>query len=92
LDSSKNVERLASVETELKSIKEMLARMDGKLEAWHQNYVPRAELNEMFRARDKEIEEIKIAKQESRSLWPVWVGAAISLAGVITAIVALLNN
>lgn len=54
-----NAERLAVVETELKQLNKTVTNMNDKLDVWNQNYVPRNEINEAFRARDQDIKEIR---------------------------------
>jgi septation ring formation regulator EzrA len=90
-------ERLATVETELKSIKDYLVRMDGKLDAWQQNYLTRNEAQEMFRARDKELtdvnqdldklrDEIKQDKQSNKTLWPAWAAVGVSVIALVATV------
>lgn len=54
----KNVERLAVVEEQIKQLVVAVNSLSTDLRNWQQNYVPRAEINEMFRARDKALDEI----------------------------------
>lgn len=56
----KDAERLAIVEEQLRQVSTVLIRVEGKLDAWHATFVPRPEINEMFSARDKQIDEIKV--------------------------------
>ncbi|MFD2924159.1 hypothetical protein [Halobacillus naozhouensis] len=58
-EEMKNQERLAVVETELRQLTKMVINMNDKLDVWNQNYVPRNEINEAFRARDQDIKEIR---------------------------------
>ncbi|MFS1514024.1 hypothetical protein VQL36_16500 [Chengkuizengella sp. SCS-71B] len=53
-----DIERLAKLETEIKTIREVMLKMDGKLDGWNQNFVPRPELGEMLKTKEKEIVEI----------------------------------
>lgn len=80
-------ERLAALEREVTSIKEMLVRMEGKMDAWSQNYVPRAETNEMLRTRDTQIDHCigRITALEANQTW-LWRTFA---AAVITTIVSV---
>jgi hypothetical protein len=86
------VERLARVETELGGIKELVVRVDSKLDAWSNTYVPRQEINEMFRSRDKEIQELKESKKDTRAMWISWVSIAIALAGMVIMIIKSLGG
>jgi hypothetical protein len=77
-----NQERLARLETQMENMLTGLARIDDKLDMWNQNYVPRNEINEMFRARDDDIKELRENQQQERldrrsfkTTWPSWVSA-----------------
>jgi hypothetical protein len=86
-EQTQQAERLARMETELISVKEYLVRMDGKLDAFTNIYVPRQEINEMFRSRDKEIQELKDSKKDSKTLIAAWAGVIIALGAAITTLV-----
>ncbi|WP_157087640.1 hypothetical protein [Oceanobacillus damuensis] len=80
-----NSERLAVVETKLEQISVTINSMNDKLDVWNQSYVPRAEIDLKFDARDKKIEQIdkKLEAEEHnkwsiRKLWPAWLGVALS--------------
>ena len=64
----------------------VLISMNSKLDAWAQTYVPRNEINEMFRARDEQIKELKEDKKNNRQSWPYWITAAIALAAFVYSI------
>jgi hypothetical protein len=87
MEEPRNLERLASVETELKGIKEFLVRLDGKLDAWSNIYVPRQEINEMFRSRDKDIQDLKDNKKDSKYLWVAWVAVAVSIVSLVVTVI-----
>lgn len=84
-----NEARLLVVEKQLEDIKSAMLRMETKLDAWQENYVPRAEINEMFRSRDESIRDIR---DENTRLWderrankqtiPSWIQVAISLGAI----------
>lgn len=89
--------RMSSVETKLENIENYLVRLDGKLDAWQQNYVPRSELGEMFRARDENIrknyqaieklkDEIKTDQRSTKAVWPTWITALIAAAALIVSL------
>jgi hypothetical protein len=84
--------RVEVLEARLENIEAFLLRLDGKLDAWNQNYVPRAELNEMFRARDKEIAEVKLDKRDNKNNGPVWIASCASVISLGVAVVALITN
>ncbi|MEN1969953.1 phage holin [Lentibacillus sp. N15] len=51
-----NAEKLAIVETELKSLNKMITTMNDKLDVWNQSYVSRSEIN---MTRDKGMKSIR---------------------------------
>lgn len=86
-------ERLARLETGLETgmqnFNKSLSRIEAKLDMWPDHFVPRNEINEMFRARDKDMDDLEktitdfIQNQQAnqRSLkttWPTWVSAGIT--------------
>lgn len=60
-----NVERLAVVEEQIKQLVTVVNELSSDIKEWQynskENYVPRPELNEMFRSRDRTIEELREA-------------------------------
>ncbi|NBI30260.1 hypothetical protein [Chengkuizengella marina] len=88
-----NAERLASVETEIKSLKEVVIKVDNKLVDWSKNYVPRSELTEMLKARDKdisdlniEIKNLRLDKRDNKALYPAWSGVVVALLAILITI------
>jgi predicted RNase H-like nuclease (RuvC/YqgF family) len=80
-------ERLAALEAQLESvidaqadIKAYMIRLEAKLDAYQTNYVPRQELNEMFRSRDEKIARLEDELKTRRQNWPTWIGIAASAA------------
>ncbi|NDI33238.1 hypothetical protein [Chengkuizengella sediminis] len=53
-----DIERLAKLETDIKAMRDLIMNMDSKLDIWNKTFVPRNEINKMFRSRDKEINEL----------------------------------
>jgi hypothetical protein len=88
-DYKTEAERLAAMESELQFVKDYLIRIDTKLDAYAETYVPRTEINEMFRARDEQIRELKEQRQSSHQLWPTWLAA---IAAVISCLAAILPH
>lgn len=95
-DYKTEAERLAAMESELQFVKDYLIRIDTKLDAYAETYVPRTEINEMFRARDEQIKELKDQnrelkeqRQSSHQLWPTWIA---SIAAVISCLAAILPH
>lgn len=95
-----DVERMAKMETQIIGISDTLAKIDGKLDAWNQNFVPRNEINEMFRSRDdsitekatkesvknfeKKINGLEREQLSIRKLWPAWLGCIISIISLLS--------
>lgn len=82
-NSIENERRTARVETDLVNIKELLLDIKDELKGFNQTYVPRTELNEMFRSRDKEIREIREDKQSSKQMIVAWAAVVVSVIAVI---------
>lgn len=96
-------QRLSSLETEVKYIREMLTSMNDKLDLWHQNFVPRHEIDERFKARDKQIKEVKdevdkvkgniqADQQTNKKTFPAWANVCIGIAMFVIGLVALLTG
>jgi hypothetical protein len=81
VDESPDI-KLARVDVQLVGIKESLVKIEAKIDVWGNLYVPRAEINEMFRARDKEIQELKDLKRDSKALIVSWAGVAVAVIAV----------
>lgn len=81
-------ERLAALEREVQTIKEMLVRMEKKMDAQQENYATRSELSEMLRIRDIQIEHLnnRIITTEANQTW-LWRSVA---GAVIVAVMATL--
>ncbi len=83
---SKDLERLAKLETQLESMGQVMLRLEAKFDAWQTNFLTRVEADEMFRSRDKEIqnvrEDLKEAKLDKRSnfaLVPAYISLGVSI-------------
>lgn len=107
MDDREWIERLVKVETKVDNIETVAVRMESKLDAWAANYVPRPEMNEMFRARDEQIElmrdEIKTMRTEksteqltektsSKSNLATWAYVIVSIVTVVISSVALFHK
>lgn len=91
--------QFAAVDTQLSEIKTALLRMDTKLDAWQSTYVPRAEINEMFRSRDEkitllhqEIIDLNEEKKANKQLLPTWTHAAVALIALALSIYMTLGG
>lgn len=73
-----HAERLAALEARLAGIEALIARIDGKLDAFQANYVPRAEITEMFRSRDERIERIEEDDKAQKTSIVSWAGVVIA--------------
>ncbi|MDP5273265.1 hypothetical protein [Chengkuizengella axinellae] len=91
------IERIAKLEAELKSIRDVVIKMDTKLDTWNKSFVPRPELQEMLKARDKDIEDIKadlnnlrMDKRNNKAIVPAWAGVVVAFGAMIVTIVGIL--
>jgi DNA repair exonuclease SbcCD ATPase subunit len=57
----KDGERLAVVEEQIKNLVTAITGLSNDLKNWRKDYVPRQEIQEMFRSRDQDIQEIRDA-------------------------------
>jgi hypothetical protein len=86
MGSGENVEvekKMAKVETDLSNIKELLLDIRGELKGLNQTYVPRMEINEMFRSRDEDIKEIKSSQSSSKQLIVAWAAVIVAIVAII---------
>lgn len=80
-------ERLRALEVQISHLIEVNTRLEAKLDAYQTNFVPRAELTEMFRLRDEKIARLEEEFKTKRQNWPIWVGIIVSTAvGIYSAI------
>jgi len=96
---AKDYERMATMEEQIKQLVQAVNSLTQKLDTWQGNYVPRQELGEMFRARDKEIQDLAIEiaqirneKSSSKAVVAAWAGVIVSGLAVAVAIIAILAN
>lgn len=73
----------AKMETDLSNIKELLLEIKGELKGLNQTYIPRSELNEMFRARDEQIKEIKSNHGSNKQLIVAWAAVCVAIVAII---------
>lgn len=78
-----DAERFARLEERLEGIERVSLRLEAKLDAWQETYVPRTEINEMFRARDEQIHELKDDKKTHRANLPMWVSASAAVIALV---------
>jgi hypothetical protein len=86
MGAGENVEvekKMAKVETDLSNIKELLLDIRGELKGLNQTYVPRMEINEMFRSRDEDIKEIKSSQSSSKQLIVAWAAVIVAIVAII---------
>jgi hypothetical protein len=83
---------VAIVKADITNIKELLLDIKGELKDLNQTFVPRAEINEMFKNRDEKIsenkEQIKTIKENQNSA----KAALTSWLSIIIAALALLYS
>lgn len=85
------LERMARMEAQVEQMNAVVIRMEAKLDAWATNYVTREESKEMFRARDKEIQEIKDAQTNNKALYASWASVAVAVVAAVVAVLALVG-
>lgn len=87
-------ERLASLESEVRFIKDLLLTMNNKLDNYNEVFIPRKEIDEKFAVRDKRLdnENDRIKKLEDNQtwLWRTVVGSIIT--GAIGIFIYLIKN
>lgn len=81
-------ERLAALEREVLSMKELLMRMDNKMDNWHQNYVPRPEIQEKFNVVEMKYSALdkRIGAIESNLTW-LWRALFTAIVGGIASLI-----
>ncbi|HEU4963718.1 MAG TPA: hypothetical protein VFV52_07630 [Bacilli bacterium] len=90
---SNETERLASLETKLSSLEEMLRRMDEKIDNLQNRHITLEEVNEMMRLRDAQVQQLREdiresnrrleeVQLESKRLYPQWAAVLIALASL----------
>lgn len=79
-------ERMAKVETKLEQIEQLLTKLDTKFDLLNTAFVPRNEIDEMFRSRDARINELKAAIDSDKSQLPIWIGTIVSLGALVATI------
>lgn len=78
-EHDKTGERLAALETGIKTLNTAITRLEAKIEAWNSAFVPRTEINEALKNRD---ERLKALEQNQTWLWRAIIGAVIG--GIIS--------
>ncbi|NBI28576.1 hypothetical protein [Chengkuizengella marina] len=90
-----DIERLAKLEAEIKAMRDLIMKMDNKLDTWNKTFIPRDEINEMFRSRDKEINELtqnlEKFREGSTTKWEqLWSKSVWFLIGILGSILTIL--
>lgn len=95
----KDYERMATMEEQIKQLVSAVTGLSQDLRNWQTNYVPRQEIGEMFRARDKEIQDIndeldklRNERNSNKGVIATWAGVIMSGAAVIVAVIAIITN
>lgn len=63
----KEYERIAKLEVQLQAMNATVTRIEEKLDNNQKNYITRIEVEEMFKFRDREIRDLKIAQEKLES-------------------------
>ncbi|XJZ25933.1 hypothetical protein ACF5W4_11025 [Bacillota bacterium Lsc_1132] len=95
----KDYERMATMEEQIKQLVNAVNGLSLDLRNWQQNYVPRQEISEMFRSRDKDIQELatelstlRQEKNSNKGVIAAWAGVVMSGLAVVVAVVAILST
>jgi len=92
--TDKEAERLASVETKLRSLEKSVMRVEEKQDHWREDVVTRDEVRELLRTRDQhlnvlreELREFKKSREDERDvqrqLMPQWIAVALSVGSLL---------
>lgn len=85
-----HIEKLAKMEAQVEQVSTVVTRLEGKIDAWATNFLSRNEAAEMFRSRDKEIQEIKDKLNNKAAVYASWASVIVSVLAVGVAIVAII--
>lgn len=96
-------ERMSRLEVEIESLKELVMKIDAKLDVYASAYVPRQEFSEVIRSRDERIshthEELQDFKSEykedtraAKSLNISYISTFIAAISLVATIVALIKG
>lgn len=96
---AKDYERMATMEEQIKQLVGAVNNLTQKLDSWQGNYVPRQELGEMFRSRDKDIQELRMElrtvrqeKNNNKLVIVAWAGVVVSVLAVAVSVVAIITK
>lgn len=90
METVENERRMSKVESDLANIKELLLEIKEDIKS--QPYVPRAEINLMFKSVNDRIDGIETDHEQSKSLVLAWIGIGISFLSAISAVIALFHT
>ncbi|WP_399576630.1 hypothetical protein [Streptomyces sp. NPDC053079] len=82
-------ERIAKLEVQLQSMNAAVIRIEEKLDYNQKNYMQRTEIDEMFKFRDREIRDLKLAQEKLDSNKKAHISIWIS--GLSLAVLLLFN-
>ncbi|WP_270607503.1 hypothetical protein [Bacillus mobilis] len=85
----KEYERITKLEVKLESMNETMMRIEKNLERNHSNYMVRTEVIEMFKLRDREIEDLKQEQEKNDANKKAHISIWIS--GLSLAVLLLFN-
>ncbi len=85
----KEYERIAKLEVQLQAMNATVTRIEEKLDNNQKNYITRIEVEEMFKFRDREIRDLKIAQEKLESNKKANISMWIS--GLSLAVLLLFN-
>ena len=90
ITSTTEIERLAKMEVQVEQTNNAILRMESKVDKMLESYPTRPEVAEMFRARDKEIQELKDNQRDNKGLFAAWAGVIVAVIAAIIALVSII--
>ncbi|AXY09929.1 hypothetical protein CUC43_25670 [Bacillus thuringiensis LM1212] len=85
----KDGERIAKLEVHLQTMSAAVKRIEEKLDYNQKNYMQRTEIDEMFKFRDREIRDLKLAQEKNDANKKAHISMWIS--GLSLAVLLLFN-
>lgn len=86
-----DIERLAKMEVQVEQTNNAILRMESKVDKMLEMYTTRPEVAEMFRARDKEIQELKDHQRDNKGLFAAWAGVIVAVVAVVISLLSAFN-
>lgn len=89
MENVESAAKSAEMRADLNNIKELLLDIKGELKGLNQTYVPRQEINEMFRSRDVTMNEIKEEMSKKKDRLPDWIAVGVAVVALSLTLIQL---